>query len=1108
MSKLKGTKNPAIARMQAVLSGWAAIEVLAPPERFRDYREMAGKLRAKVFPVTRAAPLPWAGNPPPAELGRHQVIVCSMRAGLAEKEMGAALGLSPEFDRRPRRDVVPVATFDVGWNGQVTAETRVTVSSFPWAVGKVLAGRLDDLQGWREVEDAIGADLAEMLPVGRMVEVADIEDLRDAVLRWLALPERFLQTDCHVVTHPLSPAIRPGKREPPQQRAVSGLIMNSPYLSEFTIASDLVERAGPDLVSRYLGEGGIRPMDLTNDRDAVGRIIGIDRHPAAKWPAGAERSLNTMQQAAANAILGGSGNEADLVAVNGPPGTGKTTLLSDVIAAVVVRRAQAMTTYQTPESAFTSAQDGETFDIAPDIAGHEIVVASSNNAAVENISKELPTIRAVPGMPEMRHFPSAANYVPADDTGPARQAAESMWGTIAVVAGNASNRAAMARRLWWDADHSIRQSLNYARYGRAVVKERSQGGNDIEREARCVAVDNPPCGPAACAARWEAAVARFNLAHREVERFKIATASLPDLRLRLAEQKKASEADAVTLGELRKQSETAKRQLASLQAEIRTNKASAAAAVEMLASFQATSPGRIARTLRLRVARDHEDGVASRRREIERMAAIREQKILAARELMRKISDIDAQIGTAAQRQREQLADIADLDGEIEMLAPYEIASTVDNAYLDQSHEIFHVASPWASPAFDRCREELFAAAMEVHTAFAYAAAKPILKNLRVFAQGIGGAEKYDLGDERSAWRTVFLLCPAVSTTFASFGGLFRSFGPEGLGYLMIDEAGQSTPQSAIGAIMRARRVGIVGDPLQLEPISPLDVNVARKVFARFDPRGGRFLAPSASVQTLADAASTYGGTFGDGSTARRTGIPLLVHRRCSEPMFSFANRIAYAGQMVSRKAPRPAGIRPATPGGSRWINVTGAPATGRVNPAEIEEARRLLRGMLVAARGGPEPSIFILAPFRDVAREIFLMAREEATAAGLPAQEAAEFAARRVGTLHVSQGREADCVAIVLGVASEGAMTWASSRPNMLNVAATRAREALIVIGDRARWREHGFFRDLDAALPGAAAPRKRYDGEQPQPGPQPVLPSAVHGVSGACGGIHHWPP
>ncbi|WP_413801232.1 AAA domain-containing protein [Streptomyces iranensis] len=64
----------------------------------------------------------------------------------------------------------------------------------------------------------------------------------------------------------------------------------------------------------------------------------------------------------------------------------------------------------------------------------------------------------------------------------------------------------------------------------------------------------------------------------------------------------------------------------------------------------------------------------------------------------------------------------------------------------------------------------------------------------------------------------------------------------------------------------------------------------------------------------------------------------------------------------------------------------------------------------------------------------------------------------------HTTQGKEADIVILVLGTGAGqvGSRNWAAQKPNLLNVAVTRARRRLIVIGDFDAWSRHRYFKDL----------------------------------------------
>ena len=80
-----------------------------------------------------------------------------------------------------------------------------------------------------------------------------------------------------------------------------------------------------------------------------------------------------------------------------------------------------------------------------------------------------------------------------------------------------------------------------------------------------------------------------------------------------------------------------------------------------------------------------------------------------------------------------------------------------------------------------------------------------------------------------------------------------RHLGPETLGHLFIDEAGQALPQAAVGAVYRSRHVMVVGDPSQIKPVLTLDSNTLATLGRHFGVTE-KYLSASASAQTLVDA--------------------------------------------------------------------------------------------------------------------------------------------------------------------------------------------------------------------------------------------------------------
>ena len=98
-------------------------------------------------------------------------------------------------------------------------------------------------------------------------------------------------------------------------------------------------------------------------------------------------------------------------------------------------------------------------------------------------------------------------------------------------------------------------------------------------------------------------------------------------------------------------------------------------------------------------------------------------------------------------------------------------------------------------------------------------------------------------------------------------------------------------------------------------------------------------------------------------------------------------------------------------------------------------------------------------------------MEREATTFAALKV-DIREWATDRIGTIHTVRGREADSVILVLGApnaSQNGARSWAAGTPNILNVAVSRAKQNLYVVGSYGAWSGVGHAREV------ATMPRRR---------------------------------
>lgn len=835
-------------------------------------------------------------------------------------------------------------------------------------------------------------------------------------------------------------------------------LLNSFFIQELRQLDDAWQ-------SKSVGDGFAAFMTATADKNPSRLDIrseqGLEkafqcllpkRTPAGCWPS--KYPLAFSQQLAVNEMWQSCGHQPGIFAVNGPPGTGKTTLLRDVVAAVVTQRAQLLvtlgdSTLNTKSTVKLGDKRIPYHSVHQDIKGYAIVVASANNGAVENISLELPGKDAVPEQVLGRsdYFSDLATEL----------IGKPAWGLLAARLGNKSNRDDFMNVFWWrkpkdDPDDKTPQPLCFTPErgeGLAYHLNQIQSGKRQPAMTWADAVQNFHAAQQAEALIREKLVSASGLGEQIATfRRRIEETELAQRRITVERDKACKEQDQLTvdISQLESVCHELRQQYEDVERRGKRHDANKPGLMVWIATF----------------GRSHRQWWAR----YEQLA--QEQDVL-RQELsnpMRTLLGMKAKQAELLRNIAEMGRDLPLLEGELASLNAQLTAAT-DQLEKGQarlgdywpapnaSDDVREKSAPWALPDWRKAREALFLAALDVHRAYIENHPGEILCNMYLVSDWFQGK---DLSAEIAAiaLESLCLIVPVISTTFASIPRMFKQIGRETIGWLLIDEAGQALPQQAAGAIWRAARTVVVGDPKQLEPVSGIPPTV-EGALARHYGIAPHWWPSEVSTQELADQTMKLGTHLPDPAKDKVwVGCPLRVHRRCDkDPMFLISNKIAYDGLMVHGKKETSTPLPQ-----SCWIDVVGKTGEGNWIPEEGEAVKGLL--MTLREQHGVQPAdVFLISPFRDCANRLERLADQLG------------FDTQKTGTVHTTQGKEADVVVLVLGGNPQkpGARGWAASRPNLLNVAVSRAKQRLYVIGDRASWQKQRYFTDLAQRLPSSGA-------------------------------------
>ena len=258
---------------------------------------------------------------------------------------------------------------------------------------------------------------------------------------------------------------------------------------------------------------------------------------------------------------------------------------------------------------------------------------------------------------------------------------------------------------------------------------------------------------------------------------------------------------------------------------------------------------------------------------------------------------------------------------------------------------------------------------------------------------------------------------------------------------LIIDEASQCDIASALPLLYRAKRVVIIGDPNQLRHVATITESADASAATRFGIARDAF---GFRGRSLYDLAQRSVGKHPDA-------LWLDEHYRSDARVIGFSNKQFYGSRLKIKTDLTQRGFPRSflnDCGGITWWHVPGTtqrPSKGSAyNLAEFNALRELLPRILNSVKpyGLRESDIGIVTPFRNQADRIERWCKVNDSGGD----------AIRVGTAHAFQGDER-YVIVLSPVLSSGirkeTLRWLDDTCNLLNVAVTRARLAVIVVGD-----------------------------------------------------------
>lgn len=797
---------------------------------------------------------------------------------------------------------------------------------------------------------------------------------------------------------------------------------------------------------------------IDDNKEFLEEITLPENMPIGKWPSKYNPSL--MQAAAIN-ICTSKEYSPNIFSVNGPPGTGKTTLLKEIIADTIVKKAKIIADLNSIDLEVIKTNTTESYyrnyyKIPAELKKLGIIVSSNNNSAVENISKDLPKAEDVLSKDTLTNLfdvNEQENIYFTKDSENIFGDNPRTWGLISAPYGKKQN---------------IQKIL-------AILPEKNKKIDDFNFNFDTNIPD------------FKKALSNFQEKYEKVlkyrEDFNSSVKQFFRNKDKIAEINNSSD----QVSNLKNKIENLIEELKKVQDNkeykdsILKQKREQKSNIESSYSFFTKITNKFTGEKNPKIL------------ELNKDIEILNEELININKDLRNIENDKDELNKKIQVLENSKKILKELEEEINMffktyssnendLKLLERCSDLENFYNDIiNNEKTQESCPWGVEEFNKLREELFACSLNLIEAY-IVNSKGIKANLKLLKLLLSGENLgYSIEERKNVFKECFhtlnLLIPVLSTTFASVSRAFKDFEENELGIVIIDEAGQATPFSAMGLLYRSNRCIIVGDPLQVEPVMTVTSTLIRAIANKYELNklekefniAGKifnYTSPSLSIQTLADYANLYYGKIGE----TEVGCPLVVHRRCLSPMFDISNKISYDDRMINKCMPDKKPIDYVLEK-NEFIDVKGQ-EKGNGDHYVKEQGEKIIEIIKDCIENREidvfenSKHLYVISPFTTVInglkndiKKAFKDGNKEAVN---------NWCNTCLGTVHKFQGKEANSVILLLGCDnnSKSSAQWAAQAANILNVAATRAKKRFSIIGDLELWGKLNFFKDAKEVL------------------------------------------